>query len=547
MNDTPSQDPVAFPHLSDEQIEQLARLAECADFADGERLFEQGTRDYPFFVVKLGEVEIEEHSSGGPRHVTFHGPGQFTGDVDLLTGRTSLVSATARGPVQAYRVEAHRLRAVLNELPTLSELLLEAFQARRLLLERSQLIGLRVIGGSHCAEANLLREFLYKNKVPHTFLDIDLDIDAAWLSQHGLSRDSLPAVICNESVAIQPSLSTLAEHIGIRRQLGDAIYDLIVIGAGPAGLAAAVYGASEGLRTVVLDRIGPGGQAGASSKIENYMGFPSGLTGTELANKGYLQALKFGAQFSAPAQVTDITPRPGGGLQVALGDGAALAGEAVLIATGASYRQLAAKGCDRFFNAGVFSAATSVEARQCCNARAVVIGGGNSAGQAALFLAEHAEHVVLLLRSGDLRKSMSEYLVHRIEVDRRIDVWLHSELEQVDGSRLIERALIRNNRSGDLQELDCAAVFSFIGARPHTEWVPSAIARDERGFLLTGPDIADSGAEWTLDREPCQLETSQPGVFAAGDVRHGSTKRVAFAVGDGALAVTCVHQVRGRS
>ena len=535
------QDGAGFPRLDDQQIEQLGRLAKCVEFADGELLIEHGSRNFPFYVIKSGAVEITEHSGDAPRSIVTHGPGEFTGDVDMLTGRPTFISATARGPVQAIQVEADRLRLILNELPRLSDLLLEAFQIRRRMLEEGDFEGLRVVGSDQCADANLLREFLYKNRVPHTFIDVEAEGTSAWLAERGVTRDQLPAVVCENTVVARPTVAEVAEHIGIHRDVSGERFDLVVVGAGPAGLAAAVYGGSEGLKTLVLDRLGPGGQAGTSSKIENYMGFPSGLSGADLANRGYLQALKFGVQFSAPASVADLVQDEAAGHVVVLETGERIRTGAVLIATGASYRRLDAEGCDRFRDAGVFAAATSVEARVCRDGTAVVIGGGNSAGQAALFLAEHAAKVVMLLRGNDLRKSMSDYLAHRIELEDRVEVWFHSELEGVYGERRVERIGVRHNAGGDARQLECRAVFSFIGARPHTDWVPAAVARDEYGFLLTGGDVEDRSG-WELEREPCQLETSVPGLFAAGDVRHGSTKRVAFAVGDGALAVTCVHR-----
>lgn len=539
-------DTVSFPRLTADQLARVDELGERATFRDGEALFRSGDRDFPFFVVDRGRVEILDESGDEPRHVTYHGPGEFTGDVDLLTGRPALVSAFARGVVEALRVEASALRSLLNDVPTLSDLLLDAFQSRRAMLERQDVVGVRVVGSGHCAEANLLREFLYKNKVPFTFVDADSDETLAWREQRGVASADLPALVCSEAIVSRPALAEVAQYIGIRREVGEQEFDLVIVGAGPAGLAAAVYGASEGLSTLLLDGLGPGGQAGASSKIENYMGFPAGLSGVELANKGYLQALKFGAQFSAPVRVRGIETLEGGLHALSLDTDERVYAGAVLVATGASYRHLEAEGCERFRNAGLFQAATSVEARLCAGRTAVVIGGGNSAGQAALHLSERAERVVILLRSGELTKSMSDYLTHRILAASNVEIWPHFELESVEGDTRLRSIRVASNRDGERRDLECAAVFSFIGARPNTGWLPERVARDERGFVLTGGDVGDR-RDWPLEREPCQLETSVPGVFAAGDARHGSTKRVAFAVGDGALAVTCVHSARQRS
>ena len=316
----------------------------------------------------------------------------------------------------------------------------------------------------------------------------------------------------------------------------------MIVGAGPAGLAAAVYGASEGLSTIVLDRFGPGGQAGTSSRIENYMGFPAGLTGADLANRGYLQALKFGAELVAPVEVRSMTCEDKMH-RLVLDDGQVVSGRTVLIATGATYQRLPVAGCERWDGAGIFYSCTSVHARSCKNGRAAVVGGGNSAGQAAMFLADHTAGATLLLRGGDIRKSMSDYLARRIERHEKIEVIRHVEVDAVEGDRTLTGLRLRDVREGGTRELDCSAVFVFIGAQPRTGWLPPSIAVDAKGFILTGADAAHSD-RWPLtNREPCTVETTCPGVFAAGDVRSNTTKRVAFAVGDGALAVTCAHRV----
>jgi thioredoxin reductase (NADPH) len=363
------------------------------------------------------------------------------------------------------------------------------------------------------------------------------------LNALGAAPDQLPFVACHQGARVaRPSVTRLAECIGLKRPIRAEPFDLVIVGAGPAGLAAAVYAASEGLATIVLDRFGPGGQAGTSTRIENYMGFPAGLTGADLANRGYLQALKFGAEFVAPVEVRSLTSAEKL-YRLVLDDGQVVSGRTVLIATGATYQRLPVVGCERWDGAGIFYSCTSVHARSCRDGRAVVIGGGNSAGQAVTFLADHTSGVALLLRGGDLRKSMSDYLARRIERHERVEVLRHVEVEAVEGNATLAGLRLRDVRDRSSRALACSAVFVFIGAQPRTQWLPPSIAVDAKGFILTGADAAHSG-RWPLtDREPCAVETTCPGVFAAGDVRSNTTKRVAFAVGDGALAVTCAHRV----
>jgi thioredoxin reductase (NADPH) len=534
---------IAFPMLSEAEVECLAGLAKLCTFEDGEVVFLAGQRAVPLYVVESGGIAIVDESRGEPKTIVVHGPREFTGDVSLLTDRPAVVSAYARGTTRAYCISQAELRRVIQEIPDLSDKLLEAFQTRRIMLERSGFVGVRVFGRLGDKEVSLIREFFDKNKVPHTWIDSDEAEGQAALRSLGVGPDQLPFVACNRGTrSPRPTVTRLAECLGLKRAIRSEPFDLVIVGAGPAGLAAAVYGASEGLATLVLDRFGPGGQAGTSSRIENYMGFPAGLTGADLANRGYLQALKFGAELVAPVEVRSMTCE-GRVHTLVLDDGQVVRGRTVLIATGASYQRLPVAGCDRWDGVGIFYSCTSVHARVCRNGRAAVVGGGNSAGQAVMFLAEHTAGATLLLRGGDLRKSMSDYLARRIERHDKIEVLRHVEVDHVEGEQRVTGLRLRDVRHGTLRNLECAAVFVFIGAQPRTEWLPPSIAVDSKGFILTGSEAAKS-ERWPLtDRAPCAVETTCPGVFAAGDVRSGTTKRVAFAVGDGALAVTCAHRV----
>jgi thioredoxin reductase (NADPH) len=536
-------DHLAFPRLSDSEITCLAGLARTCSFEDGDIVFEAGQRGLPLYVVKSGEIVIVDDSGDQAKEIVAHGPGEFTGDVSLLTDRPAAISAYARGKVQAYCVSQGNIKRVIQEIPDLSDKLLEAFQTRRFLLEKSGFVGVRVFGKLGDPDLTLIREFFDKNKIPHTWVDSDDPANRPVMTSLEITADQLPFVACNRGTrAARPTVSRIAECIGLKRPIRTEPFDLVIVGAGPAGLAAAVYGASEGLASIVLDRFGPGGQAGTSSRIENYMGFPAGLSGADLANRGYLQALKFGAEFVAPVEVRSMSPE-GGMLRLVLDDGQVVLGRTVLIATGATYQRLAATDYERWEGAGIFYSCTSVHARSCKNHRAVVVGGGNSAGQAAMFLADHTEGAALLLRGGDLRKSMSDYLARRIETHPRIEIIRHVEVEAVEGNRTLTGIRIRDTRDGTSRELECSAVFVFIGARPRTEWLPQCVAVDAKGFILTGAEAATHGSWPLTHREPCTVETTCPGVFAAGDVRSNTTKRVAFAVGDGALAVTCAHRV----
>ncbi len=536
-------DHLAFPKLSQDEVETLAGMAELCTFEDGAVLFRAGERHHNFYVVESGAIALVDESGDEPRTIVVHGPGQFSGDVAMLTRRPAVLSAYARGTCRAHRVSPDDLGRVIRELPELSDKLIEAFQVRRVLLERSGFVGVRVFGALNDPDVTTLREFFDKNKVPHTWVDSEDRAGRATMSRLEIASDQLPFVICGQGTrSSRPTVTRIAECLGLKRPIRLEPFDLVIVGAGPAGLAAAVYGASEGLSTIVLDRFGPGGQAGTSSRIENYMGFPAGLTGADLANRGYLQALKFGAELVAPVEVRSMTVADGLH-RLELDDGQVVTGRTVLIATGASYQRLPVQGAERWDGSGVFYSCTSVHARWCRTGRAAVVGGGNSAGQAAMYLADHTAGATLLLRGGDIRKSMSDYLARRIEHHPKLEVLHHVEVDAIHGQTKLTGLRLKDGRTGAHRDLDCSAAFVFIGAQPRTAWLPPSIATDPKGFILTGAEAARSD-RWPLtDREPCAVETTCPGVFAAGDVRSDTTKRVAFAVGDGALAVTCAHRV----
>jgi thioredoxin reductase (NADPH) len=532
----------AFPKLDDVQITALGKFATLKQFQAGETLFAAGERDFKFFIVETGEVEIIEHSSGQEKIVTVHESREFTGDVDMLTGRPTVVSGVARTPCEVYEISAADLRRILNEMPQLSDVLLRAFLMRRRLLEESGFTGLRVVGSRYSRDTHRIREFLSKNKVPFTWIDLENDPQVGTLlAQFKITADETPVVACGGDTMVRnPSNTQLADCLGIRKLLEQAVYDLAIVGAGPAGLAAAVYGASEGLKTLVLDKLGPGGQAGTSSKIENYMGFPLGLSGSDLASRAVFQAEKFGATLSAPAEVVRLNSDNKYHM-LHLESGEDISAKCILISSGASYRKLPIDGCERFEGTGVYYAATATEAQLCRGVPVVIVGAGNSAGQAAVYLSERASKVLLLIRGDDLGKNMSRYLTRRIEQTANIEVRRHTEVSCMHGDKSLAAVDLISKQTGQSDTVDCLALFVFIGAMPHTTWLPDAVQVDRNGFVKTGIHVMDSTA-WPLRRQPFLLETSCPGIFAAGDVRLGSTKRVASAVGEGAMAVQFVHE-----
>ena len=536
---------IAFPTFDAAQMGKIERYANGPPkkIKADQALFRVGDRDAKFFVIKSGEVEIVDESGDKPKTIMVVGAGQFTGDVGHLTGDPKVVSCVARVDSDVYEISVEVLRGILNQDPQLSDLILQAFIARRQLMRTSgDFIGLRVIGSRYSRDTFRVRDFLAKNRVMFTWLDLEGDPTVSKaLEKFGVSEADTPIVACASRVLLRnPSNLELAEAIGIRRPVEHTVYDLAIVGSGPAGLAAAVYGASEGLNTVVLERTAPGGQAGSSMRIENYLGFPTGITGSDLADRAVLQADKFGARISIPTPVTNLTFDKVYSV-LGLEDGETVVAKCLLIASGAEYRRLGVEGCDRFEGCGVYYAATPNESQMCRASDVVIVGGGNSAGQAAVYLSQHARKVFVLIRGDDLCKSMSSYLAHRIMNTPNIEVSRCTEIVQMLGDGHLSAIEIVDKLKGEKRTLHTPAVFSFIGANPRTDWLPEQIEKDDKDFVRTGLDLANS-PQWKLKRQPFLLETSHPGVFAAGDVRSGSVKRVASAVGEGAMSVQFVHE-----
>ena len=536
---------VAFPKLSEAQMTALGHcpLTKIRRFHAGETLFAACDRNPKFLVVRTGEIEIMDESGDRPKSITIHRVREFTGDVAQVTGSPAIVTALARTDGEAYEVSADALRDILNNHPDLGDLIMQAFIARRqLLTEPGRFTGLRVLGSRYSRDTFRIRDFLAQNRVPYTWLDLEVDPQVQQLlAQFGISPADTPVVGWGPKLLLRnPSNRELADKIGLRRPPDGGLYDLIVVGAGPAGLAASVYGASEGLRTLLLERSGPGGQAGRSMRIENYLGFPTGITGTELTGRAVLQANKFGARLSVPTPANRLTFDNGYAV-LQLDGGEAVTAKCLIIATGAEYRRLGVDGCEPLEGCGVYYAATPSEANLCKGSDVVVVGGGNSAGQGAVYLAGHARTVHLVVRADDLYRNMSSYLAHRIELTSNIEVHLGTQVAKLHGDgRLAETELVVN-KTGEKRTIKTPALFSFIGATPRTDWLPPEVERDAKGFVLTGPTLSKS-AHWSRMRSPFLLETSRAGVFAAGDVRSGSVKRVASAVGEGAMSVQFVHE-----
>jgi len=513
----------------------------------GEVLVEQGDREVPFFVVVSGEVEVVRPSGAAETLITVHGPGQFSGEVSMLSGRPAIFRGRAAKPGELIELDRQHMMALVQTDAELSDILMRAFLLRRVELVAAGVGDVVLIGSTHSAGTLRIREFLMRNGHPHSYIDLERDPDIQnLLDGFHTTASEIPVVICRGEIVLRnPTNQQVADCLGFNETIDQTqMRDLVIIGAGPSGLAAAVYGASEGLDVLMLETTSPGGQAGSSSRIENYLGFPTGISGLELAARAYSQAEKFGAQvFIARGTRLACDRRP---YVVEVENGARIPTRTIVIATGAEYRRPPFKNLSRFEGAGVYYGATFVESQSCSGEEVIVIGGGNSAGQAAVFLAEMTKRVHMLIRSAGLAESMSRYLIRRIEQTPTIVLHPHTEIVALEGGDHLESVRWLNNQTGQMEEHNIRHVFVMTGAAPNTRWLDGCVALDAKGFIKTGPDLLPedmSAARWPLARPPYLLETSLPGVFAVGDVRGGSIKRVASAVGEGSIAISFVHQV----
>jgi thioredoxin reductase (NADPH) len=539
----------AYPRLSDDQIATLEAGGARRAVDTGEMLVREGERSDYFFVILSGKVAVSTADDAGNQHVIrVHGPGRFLGELGDLEGQAAFYTAEAVEPGEVLVVPTDRVRSLVAHDPALSDLILCAYLVRRSLLIQEG-TGLRIIGSCYDPDALRLREFATRNRLPHKWIDLERDKHAERLLQRfGVSPQDTPVVIWGGEVLRNPTNTELARRVGL--PVPDTVpdeSDVVVVGAGPAGLGAAVYGSSDGLITAAMERIATGGQAGTSSRIENYLGFPGGISGADLAERAVLQAGKFGARILVSAEVTGLESDSGHHL-LTLADGGSVVARAVVLATGARYRRLAVPGIESFEGNGVYYAATVQEALMCGTGPVVIVGGGNSAGQAAIFLAARVSRVYVVVRGDDLNTSMSRYLVDQIQQHPRVTVRLRTEIREVHGNGALTAVVTEDKGTGERHSIQTRALFVFIGAVPNTSWLAGAIELDDHGFVPTGPAALYSdtdGNQRRTRRRPMMLETSRPGVFAAGDVRSGSVKRVASAVGEGAMAIRQIHEYFG--
>jgi thioredoxin reductase (NADPH) len=537
-----------FPKLTPGQIERLEAHGQRTATRAGEVLVEPGDRHHALLVVLSGSLEVALPGMRGEELLTVLVPGDFSGEMSTLRGVAGFTRIRARESGAVLEIDEESLRDVVQTDAELSEILMRAFILRRMGLVASGQADAMLLGSRHSAATLGLRKFLTRNAYPYVSVDVDTDSDVQeLLDRFQVAMDDIPVLIgrCGR-VFRNPSIQQVAEFLQMNPAIDDAaIHDLVVVGAGPAGLAAAVYAASEGLDVLVVEATAPGGQAGTSSRIENYLGFPTGISGQALAGRALVQSQKFGAKVNVACHATGLRceRRP---YEIELSDGRAVQASTVLIATGAKYRELNLENLSRFIGAGVYYAATHLEAKLCEGEEIAIVGGGNSAGQAAVFLASSCRHVHIVVRSGGLADSMSRYLIRRIEDNPNITLHTHSEITGLEGEDRLERTIWRSAVDGSIDTCDIGHLFLMTGAAPNTRWLQGCVALDDKDFVRTGSDLRPeelAAAGWSLPRAPHLLETSLPGVFAVGDVRSGSVKRIASAVGEGSICVQFVHRV----
>jgi len=538
----------SFPILTSDQIDRVRPLGRLRTVERGEILFEPDDSGVPFFVVLSGKMEIVQPGLDGERPIATHGAGEFTGEMTMISGQRSLVRGRVTEPGEFLELPGEALRTLVAKDAELSEIFLRAFILRRLELIRQGYGNVILLGSRHSAQTLQLRGFLSRNGHPYSYVDLDTDRTSQdLLDRFEVKASDVPVVICHgRNVLRSPSIQELANCLGLNSNIdGGQVRDLIIIGAGPAGLAAAVYAASEGLDVLLIETSAPGGQAGSSSKIENYLGFPTGVSGQELAGRATTQAQKFGASMLIARSVTRLNcnRHP---YEIVLDSGETLAARAIVIATGAQYNKPRLANLEKFEGEGIYYGATFIESQLCGGDEIAVVGGGNSAGQAAAFLSQTARKVHVLVRSGELSSTMSRYLIQRLTENPRIELHFNTEIVALEGGDQFERVTWKNRTTGEVSTHQIPHVFIMTGASPRTEWLRGCLALDEKGFILTGRDL-DAGATdgtpaWPLARPAQMLETSLPGVFAVGDVRAGNVKRVAAAVGEGAISIHLVHR-----
>ena len=537
-----------FPTLTPEQIARIATHGRRRSTTRGEVLVEVGERVVPFFVVVTGEVEALGPSETAETLIVRLQAGQFTGEATMISGRRALARLRVSESGDVIQIDREQVLALIQTDAELSEILMRAFILRRIAFIARDLGDVVVIGSTHSSGTLRVKEFLTRNGHPFHSLDLDRDRDAQeLLDRFHVSVDDVPVVVCRgDAVLRNPTNAQIADCLGFNEEIDRSrVSDVVIVGAGPAGLAAAVYAASEGLDVLVLESNVPGGQAGSSSRIENYLGFPTGISGLDLTGRAYAQALKFGARVTVAKGATRLSC-DGQRYTVGIDDGPPIPARAVIIATGAEYRKPALDNLSTFEGAGVYYGATPMEAQLCVGEDVVVVGGGNSAGQAAVFLASTARRVHMLVRGPGLADTMSRYLIRRIEEHPAIVLRTRTQIVALEGARSLERIRWRDDRTGAIESHDIGHAFIMTGAEPNTRWLKGCIALDEKGFVKTGPDLSSEDlakANWPLTRPPFLLETSRPGIFAVGDARGGNVKRVASAVGEGSIAVAFVHQV----